>query len=373
VKLYVVLGENAAGSGCKYSRLPLSLGSVCVIDWIWMGDKHKIGNLCHWYPLNVPLTPVTVRSCVAGHLRHDVDQVSRDRLKRSLPYKGAPSRSGGLFAFEAYFSRGLGVEWRGGEAAMAGSLFERDLRSLMALVEEGRRDDSSQALPWSVLEGLRRLIPCDSVVFKELDVPCERVPIYQSIESGERLLELDGEGRADDAFWALRLGFLPCSYPERTGDLTSVTLWSDFYTHIELRNAPMFAELYRPEGRKYSMLISLPNLPGQTRRIQFWRDSGPDFGDRERLLLQLIRPHLYEIYLDAQRQRDGIPQLSRREVQVLQLAAQGRSNVDIAQQLFISVGTVRKHMEHIFDRTGVRSRALAAALVMPHLSVTDPR
>jgi DNA-binding CsgD family transcriptional regulator len=41
--------------------------------------------------------------------------------------------------------------------------------------------------------------------------------------------------------------------------------------------------------------------------------------------------------------------------------------------LFISVGTVRKHMEHIFDRTGVRSRALAAALVMPHLSVTDPR
>jgi hypothetical protein len=30
-------------------------------------------------------------------------------------------------------------------------------------------------------------------------------------------------------------------------------------------------------------------------------------------------------------------------------------------------------MEHIFDRTGVRSRAAAAALVIPHLSVTCPR
>jgi hypothetical protein len=33
--------------------------------------------------------------------------------------------------------------------------------------------------------------------------------------------------------------------------------------------------------------------------------------------------------------------------------------------LYISVGTVRKHMEHIFDRTGVRSRSAAAAAALP--------
>ncbi|WP_197043324.1 hypothetical protein [Saccharothrix sp. NRRL B-16314] len=33
---------------------------------------------------------------------------------------------------------------------------------------------------------------------------------------------------------------------------------------------------------------------------------------------------------------------------------------------------MRKHMEHIFDRTGARSRAAAAALVIPHLSAIDP-
>ena len=68
----------------------------------------------------------------------------------------------------------------------------------------------------------------------------------------------------------------------------------------------------------------------------------------------LLRPHLHEVYLDADRRRRGIPHLSRRELEVLQLASQGYSNADIARILFISVATVRKHMEHIFDRTGVR-------------------
>jgi len=255
---------------------------------------------------------------------------------------------------------------------MSCSVSERELRSIVAVVENGRREDPNQAMPWAALEGLRSLIPCDSLVFKELDVPTEGVPTYQSVDDDGRLLELDGDGGANDEFWTLRRGFLPCNYPERTGDLTSITLWSDFYTLSELRSAPMFADLYGLDGRRYSMLASLPAMPGKTRRIQLWRNSGPDFSERDRLLLQLLRPHLYEIYLAAQRRRIEVPRLSRREVQVLQLAAQGLGNADIARQLFISIGTVRKHMEHIFDRTGVRSRTSAAALVMPHLSITDP-
>ena len=50
---------------------------------------------------------------------------------------------------------------------------------------------------------------------------------------------------------------------------------------------------------------------------------------------------------------------------MLQLVGQGYSNADIGRMLFISVATVRKHMEHIFDRTGVRTRSAAAALVLP--------
>ncbi|MDT7725134.1 MAG: hypothetical protein QOI21_1710 [Actinomycetota bacterium] len=255
---------------------------------------------------------------------------------------------------------------------MTGTLSERELRSLMAVVEEGRRDDPNQAMPWAALEGLRGLIPCDTVVFNELDLTEMSAPAFQAIEGGEHVLMFDGKGDPDEAFWSLRRDFLPCNYFERTGNLTQVIRWSDFYTLPELRDNPMFAEDFGPDGCKHAMLAALPAAPGRTRRILLYRDTGRDFTERDRLVLQLLRPHLYETYLDAQWRQNGVPRLSHRELEVLQLAALGRSNADIARELFISVGTVRKHMEHIFDRTGTRSRAAAAALVLPHLSVTEP-
>lgn len=77
------------------------------------------------------------------------------------------------------------------------------------------------------------------------------------------------------------------------------------------------------------------------------------------LLLQLLRPHLYELDLDSERRRQGVPRLTQREWQVLTLVAQGYGNADIARLLFTSTSTVRKHMEHIFDQTGVRTRTAA--------------
>ena len=57
--------------------------------------------------------------------------------------------------------------------------------------------------------------------------------------------------------------------------------------------------------------------------------------------------------------------LFRRTLAVLEFD-HGRSAADIARMLFISVATVRKHMEHVFDRTRVRTRSAAAAIVLPH-------
>jgi ATP/maltotriose-dependent transcriptional regulator MalT len=65
--------------------------------------------------------------------------------------------------------------------------------------------------------------------------------------------------------------------------------------------------------------------------------------------------------------------LSRREWEVLRLAADGHGNADIARILVVSVGTVRKHMEHIFDRTGVRTRSAAVAKMMPRLLGGPPQ
>jgi DNA-binding CsgD family transcriptional regulator len=243
----------------------------------------------------------------------------------------------------------------------------------MAVIEDGRRDEPGPGMPWASLERLSALIGCDELGFVELDQLRERTPREQGLCAGERLVTLDSDddGPDDRLYWKLYRDFRPCHDPTRPASVR-VIRWSDVYTDRELRNAPLYAEYYRPNGElQRCIMVELPTQPGYTRRLLFWRHSGRDFSERHKLILELLWPHLYEVFLDAELRRRGIPQLTRREWEVLQLAAQGHSNADIARLLFISLGTVRKHMEHIFDRTGVRTRSAAVARMMPRLTTPE--
>jgi len=53
----------------------------------------------------------------------------------------------------------------------------------------------------------------------------------------------------------------------------------------------------------------------------------------------------------------GPGQLSPREQQLVTLVAQGRTDAQIAAQLYISIRTVRSHLDRIRDKTGCRRRA----------------
>ena len=57
----------------------------------------------------------------------------------------------------------------------------------------------------------------------------------------------------------------------------------------------------------------------------------------------------------------GAEQLSARELAVLQLIAQGCSNQQISDQLFISLHTVKTHASHINSKLGVERRTQAVA------------
>jgi ATP/maltotriose-dependent transcriptional regulator MalT len=59
----------------------------------------------------------------------------------------------------------------------------------------------------------------------------------------------------------------------------------------------------------------------------------------------------------------GRGRLTRREVEVARLAAEGRSNREIAAALVLSERTVSSHLEHIYDKLGVASRTALAAYV----------
>jgi DNA-binding CsgD family transcriptional regulator len=58
----------------------------------------------------------------------------------------------------------------------------------------------------------------------------------------------------------------------------------------------------------------------------------------------------------------GWPSLTEAELPVVRLAAEGRTNADIAAQLCLSRYTVETHLKHVFAELGVESRAELAAL-----------
>ncbi|HXR73751.1 response regulator transcription factor [Actinocrinis sp.] len=58
--------------------------------------------------------------------------------------------------------------------------------------------------------------------------------------------------------------------------------------------------------------------------------------------------------------------LTVREVEVLRLIAAGRSNVQIAAELFVSEATVKTHINHLFAKTGARDRAQAVRYAYRH-------
>jgi LuxR family transcriptional regulator, maltose regulon positive regulatory protein len=57
----------------------------------------------------------------------------------------------------------------------------------------------------------------------------------------------------------------------------------------------------------------------------------------------------------------GLEPLSEREIEVLELVAAGLSNAEIARELYLSVGTVKAHVHHIFGKLIVRNRSQAVA------------
>ncbi len=64
--------------------------------------------------------------------------------------------------------------------------------------------------------------------------------------------------------------------------------------------------------------------------------------------------------------RDLPDGLTAREVEVLRLVASGRSNPQIAEDLFLSQKTVQRHLSNIFGKAGVTSRTAAAAYAYEH-------
>jgi DNA-binding NarL/FixJ family response regulator len=67
---------------------------------------------------------------------------------------------------------------------------------------------------------------------------------------------------------------------------------------------------------------------------------------------------------DLVRGRDGGELLTEREREILQLLAEGMSNADVAQRLFISQETVKSHVRHILAKLEAETRTQAVAIAL---------
>jgi DNA-binding CsgD family transcriptional regulator len=123
----------------------------------------------------------------------------------------------------------------------------------------------------------------------------------------------------------------------------------------------------------YSMQLQVRDGPGVNSYVTLDRATR-DFSSRDLRVLTVLQPllHGYETSLALRQEIKQIlaaslpdpeteRRLTRRERQVLDLVATGRSNAAIAHRLAISAETVRKHLENVYLKLDVNSRTEALA------------
>lgn len=135
---------------------------------------------------------------------------------------------------------------------------------------------------------------------------------------------------------------------------------SDFLTQRQLRRTRMHAEYLRFYDVNYRINLRVPAMPNV---VLIFDRKGPCFDERDRLVLDLLQPYLGRIYAEGAERRRAVAKahLTGRETEVLGLVARGKTNGEIAGALWLSPGTVRKHLENAFEKLDVHTRTAAAA------------
>jgi DNA-binding CsgD family transcriptional regulator len=184
------------------------------------------------------------------------------------------------------------------------------------------------------LEALVKLLPCDAVGTAEGDAGGYCL----------RGVELP-RGVHED------LGPQCCDGPLTTGIVQLATLPDDDPDLV----------FHRKIGVVDNLWIGFPTQAGTVVQVYLERRTAC-FTPRDLAMAAMVEPALRRV-LTTRPKVGSTPLLTPSERRVLELISRGASNQEAAEELFVSVSTVRKHLEHSYRKLGVHNRSGALAAI----------
>ena len=274
-----------------------------------------------------------------------------------------------------------------------GRLSARSQKGLQNCIVEIYSDLNIDTFHENMVEAVAKLIPALSVGYAELNL--EKTELSKNVIRPVPHLSPDQVAAFEANFADHPL--MHIMYPgyalgrtvnpavDRDAYIGKAVKIHDILTKDQFRRLGLYNEFYRTLGIEYQMLLFLHCGRTLNRNLAINRDRR-DFSEEERLTLDLLGPHLIQASRNAEAHakvckavataRDQTRPLrsyglTQREEDILSWVAQGKTNAETARILKIAPGTVKVHLERIYQKLGVENRTAAAALVKEEASVRE--
>ena len=252
-------------------------------------------------------------------------------------------------------------------------LTERDYLGVLDAVRRLNEEPDPERLPMTILSVVRRLVRAQSATFNEVNPEAERVNCTSDTP------DLDAAMPGLAPHFARHMGEHPViAESERLrmrGRTLDVRKISDYLTRRQLKGTGLYQDVYRHLDTEFQLVVTVLADARKTVGIAINRKLR-DFSERDRGVLCLLQPHLRTAYTAAMQRlklrrlfaaNDGEHAvddlrglgLTRREAQTLLCIVQGKTSDEAAQALAASPRTIHKHVEHLFAKLRVSSRAAA--------------